>query len=82
MEYLSRLVDDDVTGTGREVLVRGTHAKLARTVLAGESGHRGPVSRFVTDWLPIVAADRTLCIAPSPEVRVLFESMIGQSMHR
>jgi hypothetical protein len=26
-------------------------------------------------WLPIVDTYRTLCIAPTPEVRALFESM-------
>jgi hypothetical protein len=28
-------------------------------------------------WLPIVDAYRTFCIAPPPQVRVLFESLRG-----
>jgi hypothetical protein len=73
-EYL-RLFVNRVRLTGNQVEIKGSYGALAQGVAQMNTGAlgRGPV--FVPDWLPIVDAYRTHCLAPSPEVRAVFEAI-------
>jgi hypothetical protein len=71
--YLKLLISE-IRLEGNPVLISRSYAPLAHAVTMPH-GHMGRVPRFVPNWLPIVDTYRTLCMAPSPEVRAVFQAI-------
>ena len=73
-EYL-RLFVNRIKLTRHQVEINGSYGALAQGIAQMKTGALGRVPVFVPEWLPIVDTYRTLCIAPSREVRAVFQAV-------
>ena len=76
--YLRFLIDEIViTDESVQIFVKSDAAfrMMAEPSPSGVLTAEGQVRTTVVDWLPLVGTFRTFCVAPPPDVRVVFEQV-------
>jgi len=67
----------------KEVCIMGSKSALLRMLVAGSSAKTAGfgVPSFVPKWLAFLDTYRTLCLAPTMEIREVFEQLRKRNQH-